>query len=622
MGDIGITVDPAAVTSPEPITVLVTGFGPFKDNLVNASHLIVSALPPTIILPSTTGKTGEIAARTVHIHAHPTPFPVSYPTVRTLLPAILDSFSKEHNGKRPDLTIHVGIAPNRQWYAVETRAFRDNYRITDVDEKLGYDDGEKIWKEKGLPGVLYPERPSGVKDTEHVVTPFPPNRHFLETWQSNAPPGTDVRISDDAGRYMCEFIFYSSLALAYEESRPLSVMFMHVPSATDDASLELGAEAAVALIKTATWSRANVLHTKMDALRNIKIPPAHLQLAIAGALILARILIVFIWPHLRKLQSNVLQLLRRRQKGPAYDIVALRVYPIKSCRGFSLPKTTMRLHGLDLDRRWMFVDARTGRFITIRQNPRMTLIVPTLSEDGSQLQIRISGDDSKTVVSVPARPSEEWLQANTTLGEVKIWNTLTDGHYYGPEVNDVVSQFLNRPVCLVYNGPTERLLQGNGNEKNLGRVQATHFADMMPVLIASESSIGELNTRLTEKGESSITIERFRPNIIVKGNAPWSEDSWKTVRILPSGSRSTKIPIEIDIVCRCARCQVPNVEPSTAEKHTSEPWDTLMSYRVIDEGSKYKPCFGMLSCPRSEGEIEVGMKLEVMEETDQHLIIE
>lgn len=355
----------------------------------------------------------------------------------------------------------------------------------------------------------------------------------------------------------------------------------------------------------------------MDSLSNIKIPPARLQLAIAGALILARILIVLIWPHLRKLQSNFLRIVRF-QKVPAYEIVDLRMYPIKSCRGFTVPKTTLRLHGLDLDRRWMFVDARTGRFITIRQNPRMTLINPSLSEDGLQLQIRITGDESKEVVSVPARPSEEWLQENTTLGEVKIWSTVTDGHYYGAEVNDAVSRFLNRPVCLVYNGPTDRLLEGNGNEKNLGRVQSTHFADMMPVLIASESSIGELNTRLTAKGESPITIERFRPNIIIKGNAPWSEDTWKTVRIL--GKKKT--PIEIDVVCRCARCQVPNVEPSTAEKHASEPWDTLMSYRVIDEGSKYKPCFGMLSCPRSEGEIEVGMKLEVLEETDQHFLLD
>jgi uncharacterized protein YcbX len=63
---------------------------------------------------------------------------------------------------------------------------------------------------------------------------------------------------------------------------------------------------------------------------------------------------------------------------------------------------------------------------------------------------------------------------------------------------------------------------------------------------------------------------------------------------------------------------VPNVEPSTAQQHKTEPWNTLMSYRRIDEGIKFKPCFGMLSVPRSEGEIEVGMILEVMAETNKH----
>lgn len=43
-----------------------------------------------------------------------------------------------------------------------------------------------------------------------------------------------------------------------------------------------------------------------------------------------------------------------------------------------------------------------------------------------------------------------------------------------------------------------------------------------------------------------------------------------------------------------------------------------MQYRRVDEGMKYKPCFGMLTCPRNEGPISVGMKFEVTETTDKH----
>jgi uncharacterized protein len=41
------------------------------------------------------------------------------------------------------------------------------------------------------------------------------------------------------------------------------------------------------------------------------------------------------------------------------EISDLRIYPIKSCRGISIKKYFLTKRGLDLDRRWMFVDAET-----------------------------------------------------------------------------------------------------------------------------------------------------------------------------------------------------------------------------------------------------------------------
>jgi uncharacterized protein YcbX len=43
------------------------------------------------------------------------------------------------------------------------------------------------------------------------------------------------------------------------------------------------------------------------------------------------------------------------------EIIELRIYPIKSCRGISLKKARLTKQGLDLDRRWMFVDAKTHK---------------------------------------------------------------------------------------------------------------------------------------------------------------------------------------------------------------------------------------------------------------------
>lgn len=284
----------------------------------------------------------------------------------------------------------------------------------------------------------------------------------------------------------------------------------------------------------------------------------------------------------------------------------------------------------------MFVD-NANKFLTIRDNSRMTLISTALTDSPSndeQLVISIRGTAHE--VRIPARPSTEWLQRNTSLERVKIWDADTDGYVYGPEINGVFADFLGREVKLVYKGPEKRIASGNAAPAVLGREERVFFPDVLPVLIANEASMQELNGRLNEKGAGDITVERFRPNIIVRGGeggglpGAWSEDRWKTVRIVDPdalaqahgggiagmlfGGGSSQEGLVIDIQARCARCQVPNVDPETAEKDKHEPWDTLVSYRRVDAGIKWKPCFGMLGCPRGEGEVKVGMKFEVVEE--------
>ncbi|KAJ5179834.1 hypothetical protein N7492_003044 [Penicillium capsulatum] len=338
------------------------------------------------------------------------------------------------------------------------------------------------------------------------------------------------------------------------------------------------------------------------------------------------------WPK----TSIASRLSRRRRPTQSSEIISLRTYPIKSCRGFEVQKTTLKEHGLDLDRRWMLVDASTNEFLTIRQIPDMTRIRTGLSDDGSELVITIpipsvhtsrdhpEEDPAVHTVRIPSHPSPDWLAANTTIASVSIWGKDTDGYIYNEVVNSPFSAFLGRTVALVYKGPSPRVLGGNGAPHLLGRVQTTGFPDVFPVLIASEASLSELNTRLARAGVDPITVERFRPNIIIRGETPWSEDTWKVVRVRGSpqeGSVTSPVSLDLDIVARCARCQVPNVDPDTAAKHKKQPWDTLVSYRRVDQGIKYKPCFGMLSAPRSEGDIEVGMRLEVLEETNQHRYI-
>lgn len=314
---------------------------------------------------------------------------------------------------------------------------------------------------------------------------------------------------------------------------------------------------------------------------------------------------------------------------PPTEIVSMRIYPIKSCRGIEVTNTRLRKTGLTLDRNWMFISKDDRKFMTIRGDSSMTLIDTNIVEDAvtkeQQLEISIHGTDAR--VLVPAFPSRQWLEKNTKLGTVEIWEQETDGWEYDDSINAPFSKFFSKPVALVYKGPTDRMVAVNGRKELYGTETPHHFADVMSLQIASDASIKDLNRRLGAKnvdGVRELTIERFRPNIIVKGrdDHPWEEDTWKRIRITTTLHEEEAIyRIDLDAVARCARCQVPNVNPDTAEKHPKEPWDELMKFRRVDTGgpAKWKPCFGMLCIPKQEGKIAVGAKLEVLETTANHL---
>jgi len=265
----------------------------------------------------------------------------------------------------------------------------------------------------------------------------------------------------------------------------------------------------------------------------------------------------------------------------------------------------------------------------VRQNSKMTLIRPSYDRKTDILTVTAPAPnsiDQKLQFSIPAHPSQEWLAKNTELVDANIWGRKTPAHAYSTALTGPFNEFFGKEVRLVYKSPVfdaPRTLASNGAKDILGRDASTCFPDLMPILVGCESSMKELNTRLHAAEGMTIDISRFRPNIVVKGHTPWDEDRWKTLRIAPApGPKASAEGYTLDVTQRCARCQVPNVDPETAEKHRKQPWDTLMKYRKVDEGINYKPCFGMLCVPRGEGGlVEVGMKLEVLEVTDQHRYI-
>jgi len=123
----------------------------------------------------------------------------------------------------------------------------------------------------------------------------------------------------------------------------------------------------------------------------------------------------------------------------------------------------------------------------------------------------------------------------------------------------------------------------------------TAFADGYPILLASEEGLADLNTRL----ETPLPMNSFRPNLVVTGCEPYAEDTWKRIRV---GD------VEVAVVKPCARCVVTTIDKETLET-SKEPLRTLASYRRWEGGA----IFGQNAIPLSEGMLELGMKVEVLE---------
>jgi uncharacterized protein YcbX len=120
------------------------------------------------------------------------------------------------------------------------------------------------------------------------------------------------------------------------------------------------------------------------------------------------------------------------------------------------------------------------------------------------------------------------------------------------------------------------------------------FSDGYPILLTSEEGLQDLNTRL----ESPVPMNRFRPNLVVKGCKLFEEDTWNRIRL---GD------VELAVVKPCARCEVTTIDKETLER-SKEPLKTLGKYRKQKLGA----IFGQNVIPLSEGRIQVGMTVEIL----------
>ncbi len=262
------------------------------------------------------------------------------------------------------------------------------------------------------------------------------------------------------------------------------------------------------------------------------------------------------------------------------ELSALIDYPIKACRGFEVDETNVERMGLEHDRRMMVVTPE-GRFLTQREYPKLALVTPSIS--GEKLTLAAPMMDGVTFPILKSGP--------TCL--VDIWHSKgVSAVDQGERAAEWFSDWLGTSVRLVH--IADGYLRHLNQKYAIKPDDHTGFADGYPILLISEESLADLNSRL----ETPLPMNRFRPNVVVKGCEPFAEDTWNRIKI---GG------LELAVVKPCARCMVTTIDKETLAK-SKEPLKTLASYRKQGSGVM----FGQNAIPLNESRLRRGMNVEIL----------
>ncbi|MBT3250817.1 MAG: MOSC domain-containing protein [Candidatus Marinimicrobia bacterium] len=260
----------------------------------------------------------------------------------------------------------------------------------------------------------------------------------------------------------------------------------------------------------------------------------------------------------------------------------LNIHPLKSGKSISLKKVKLCEAGFQYDRQWMLVD-KNGQFLTQRTHPHLANIsFDPVSEEGIIHCSYLGTNQFNFLIN----------SITTTKIQVSIWDESFQPCTYPDIVDEWFSEILQIPCKLVHIYQTQKRTI---HKSSVGKSIRVNFPDGYPLLLISQASVDDLNSRLTQP----VQADRFRANIVVNGTQPFSEDEWKTIRI-------KDIPLKV--VKPCARCNIINVDQKTGN-HSREPLRTLSLYRNFNNGIH----FGVNMIHLSEGLLSIGDEVEIIE---------
>jgi uncharacterized protein YcbX len=348
-----------------------------------------------------------------------------------------------------------------------------------------------------------------------------------------------------------------------------------------------------------------------------RVPHARLSPALAFTALAIVFTALFLWAMMPSDAKDEIE----GDSEPTLSIAALTVYPIKGCRGIDVPTWPLWRGGLLLDRFWLVVDS-DGMFITQREEPRLAVLVPSVTLGdvetsgfrSATLSLQMRGQDVALTLApmiIDAAGSVRHHTPGANEMRVTIWGEVHTAIDCGDEAAAWLAHKLDRPGLRLVRASGNRahdrvVLDGHTGRKVSRKKTTSAWCDSAPFLIANHASLDEVNRRVTRNNaqEPHFTMLNFRPNIVVaalphhfSGSrddgvpalVPFEEDHWRSLTVMPlcddsaePRKRGSGITFRIDMPC--SRCTVPSIDQSLgiADERTyskAEPTRTLLEFR-------------------------------------------
>lgn len=166
--------------------VLVTGFGPFDNHIVNASWEAVKEL----------SKLCANSKELTDVQVIKKEIPVSYEDVNACIPKLWEEY-------KPIVVLHVGVSSCAQCLTIECLAHSTGYVRPDIYGKCP--------DESNVESEIF-ETKFDVKKICNMIN------------ENSEQTTCNACVSRNAGKYLCEYIFFKSLQISRKRT-----LFVHVP---------------------------------------------------------------------------------------------------------------------------------------------------------------------------------------------------------------------------------------------------------------------------------------------------------------------------------------------------------------------------------------------------------